>query len=1711
LYLVRDRRAGLTTCALKILRPRVSDPGLADLFRTEFLLLSDLRHESIVHVREFGTLESGEPYFTMDFLPGESCRVFVAEDRLEGVEYIDLASRMLGALSAVHARGILHRDVKPENILMRRGDGRLCPVLVDFGLAVMAGAARPGEATGTLPYVAPEMLAGAAAEPRCDLFGLGMVLYETATGTRPVDRNEQLREPLKALAPDRLRRLFRQGARGAVPKRFEEIVVRLLDPVPSRRYPSARAALVDVARLFGDEFGAGGAEIRHRPFAVEPPLVGRKGALDMLLRRAQAVAEGELLDPIAVVGGSAGSGVSRLLATVRNHVAVGGGRAALGSSPFDLARELAAQAVFGKGPGAPAAGESAGASLFRCDAMLNAAPHDARAVLLLDDVHLLDAEGAAALRAWIVALEGQGRASRALVVLGGRTDGGGPGADILRTAGRSVPAELRDLAPLSAGDIASALEAVLGTARVPSAFAQQIHRASAGNPRLFAEQLRLLVDRGIIDLDGEEPVLRAEKLRKVPLPAGLLEASRARAGMLVEEARAALHRLALIDRPLASAAARAVAGEHLAALLAGGFLRLDRGRIGFPHELARRGADQLDGRERIRALVATADLVAGEDAATAAVLLAQAGETARARALGVPAAEALLAERRLEEALVLARSIAGDPPDLACGGIVVRALYEAGRAVEAGVAGERLLERHGAADTDLVILVVAALREAGLPERAWQALARIDNREGAAMPARIANARAAIFHAQQRFDEALAATEEAAAASGSLLGLDGNIALARAVILKEMRRFSEARSLEVRIADAPEGEVTERARATALANLGVSHERADRPVLSMRARRRSMRIARRLGRLTLEANALLGIATLLLRLGRPASALSRAVRAREIHERSANPGLTALALLVEAQAMLLTGRPVEAQSRVLRAASLPEATIQGRARLAEVRALLDWLGGRPREAADHCETLLREQRGGETAWIAVLLARITAATSDAEAAEEAWRRVIPRAREEGSLAALRDVRVGLAECAAARGAARLATRLLRPAARASLLFRTPARARSLVVLATCALRAAEPGSSSRLAEEAVGVANRAQSLPLRAEVYEAVASLLEEPELQRYLRQPTASASASLLEGARDIWVRHGNEAMLRKVDLHLAELPRGAIAGAEGPEAEGLAKVLHIVREMNREFDLDRLLGLILDRAIELTQAERGFVILMREGRGEMHLARNIDREAVSDPEQKVSSRVIAQVFETGRIVVSRDAEHDPRFEESFSVRNLKLRSIIAVPFRSRGRTIGALYLDNRFRAANFTDREERLLELFADQAVAAIEKSEMVAELAAKTKALEERSRQQQREMKRQGRDLGRARKELDRHRKARGWGFDQMVARSAAMQAVVREAKRVASSGIPVLIGGESGTGKEVLARAIHCASRRDTMPFVAVNCAAFPEALLEAELFGHVRGSFTGADSDRRGLFEEASGGTVFLDEIGDMALPMQVRLLRAIELGEIRRLGDSEVRTVDLRVISATNVDIEDLIRAGRFREDLYYRLMGYMIRIPPLRDRMDDIEPLARRFVEEAARSEGRPALSIAHDAIAKLESFTWPGNVRELRNVVMRAAVTATGDAIRPDDVVFDARAASAFAGFDNAQADLVLEAVAQLDVALSKRQQTAVSRVLTRGKLTFAEYVQLFRVSRSTAARDLEDLCAHSLLEKRGRTRSVLYVVGPKLREVAKGTVGI
>ncbi|MGW8283246.1 MAG: sigma-54-dependent transcriptional regulator, partial [Gemmatimonadota bacterium] len=262
------------------------------------------------------------------------------------------------------------------------------------------------------------------------------------------------------------------------------------------------------------------------------------------------------------------------------------------------------------------------------------------------------------------------------------------------------------------------------------------------------------------------------------------------------------------------------------------------------------------------------------------------------------------------------------------------------------------------------------------------------------------------------------------------------------------------------------------------------------------------------------------------------------------------------------------------------------------------------------------------------------------------------------------------------------------------------------------------------------------------------------------------------------------------------------------------------------------------------------------------------------------------------------------------------------------------------------------------------------------------------------------RQDREIRRLRREVSVEKRHGG-----IIASSAGMRNAVALAERVAPHPTTVLVTGESGTGKELIARLIHEVSGVQG-DFVPVNCGAIPENLLESELFGHVKGSFTGANSDRTGLFEEAHTGTLFLDEIGELPQSLQVKLLRALQQGEIRRVGDSKPRQVDVRIVAATARDLEAEVQTGEFRSDLYYRINVVRIHIPPLRHRREEVPLLARHFVAAYNEALGMDLEGFAPDAMKRMQGYTWPGNVREVENVVERAMVLATGNTIELDDL---------------------------------------------------------------------------------------------------------
>jgi two-component system response regulator AtoC len=305
-------------------------------------------------------------------------------------------------------------------------------------------------------------------------------------------------------------------------------------------------------------------------------------------------------------------------------------------------------------------------------------------------------------------------------------------------------------------------------------------------------------------------------------------------------------------------------------------------------------------------------------------------------------------------------------------------------------------------------------------------------------------------------------------------------------------------------------------------------------------------------------------------------------------------------------------------------------------------------------------------------------------------------------------------------------------------------------------------------------------------------------------------------------------------------------------------------------------------------------------------------------------------------------------------------------------------------------------------------------------------------------------------------------------ELVGRSPAFVEAMKLVGRVSLTNLPVLLTGESGTGKEVIARAIHRRSRRSNKPFVAVNCGAIPTELIESELFGHTKGSFTGAERDRAGLFEEASEGTVFLDEIAETVPAFQVKLLRALQEREVRRVGSNRTQQIDVRVIAASNRDLEIEVAEGRFRQDLFYRLNAVTIHLPPLRERREDILPLVEHFAQRV-RSSDNPPVIFSAQALAVLEGYDWPGNIRELENAVVRASALS-GSVVRPEDLPERIRR-----GGKQRAARAEEGSVSQPEewVTLDEAEKRYVSRVLVHTKGNRQAAARLLNIDRKTIDR--------------------------------------
>ncbi len=442
-------------------------------------------------------------------------------------------------------------------------------------------------------------------------------------------------------------------------------------------------------------------------------------------------------------------------------------------------------------------------------------------------------------------------------------------------------------------------------------------------------------------------------------------------------------------------------------------------------------------------------------------------------------------------------------------------------------------------------------------------------------------------------------------------------------------------------------------------------------------------------------------------------------------------------------------------------------------------------------------------------------------------------------------------------------------------------------------------------------------------------------------------------------------------------------------IEGWEEQELGMLRSELHTLYQVSKvlshSLNFKQTLDGVLNALHDGMALERGMVSLMDAASGELQisLVYGISDDVTEEVSYLPGEGVVGSILKSGNSIVVERIMDEPRFLSRLGIYNPQ-GAFVGVPIRIGKKIVGVLAAQPAPGVTTLLSEYQRFLEMVANLIGQSVRLSQEVAQ--EKMEITEER-------------DVLR--------RTVRGqYGFDNIIGHTQPMRRIFEQVRLVAKWNTTVLIRGETGTGKELIANAIHYNSPRARGSFVKLNCAALPETLLESELFGHEKGAFTGAVAQRKGRFEQAEGGTVFLDEIGEISAPFQAKLLRVLQEGELERVGGTRTIKVDVRVVAATHRDLEDEVEKGRFREDLYYRLNVMPLYLPPLRERMEDIPDIARFLVEKVANQQGRP-LSLTEAALRILMHHDWPGNVRELENCLERAAVMTEGNVIDRDAVL--------------------------------------------------------------------------------------------------------
>lgn len=1655
-YKVKDRHAG-RVAALKVLR-KDAPPAQGLILKQEFFYLTQLLHRNIVKVFDFGLTSDSIPFFTMEFVPGVEIRRFFSgyTPQLVGV-----LIELLSALDAIHREGFVHCDIKPSNILVYEKDGTPQVKLLDLGFVERMSLV-PKEGKGTLGYIAPEVFKGVDIDGRTDLYSLGLVFYETLTGIGPgegLHLEEWLKrqyystfEPIRRFNPD-------------VPEALENVVMRMISRERERRPANAgevveelvMAGLVShqdptVSEVFGNGHEKG--QVSERRDLMAPVFVGRQGMVEGLK---QLLAEAGGGNPrVVFISGERGVGKSRLLAEFKFFAQLEGATVfafepvALGARSQSLV-ELLISTLKIRGEDEKVvdlnAFEQSKFRLFEhLVQKLKTVSESHRLihslVLLVDDFELFDPLSLEFVRYLALSLE---RERIFLVVSGLREK---RFLDLINELTAKPHCRHFEVEVLSEESVRQLVVSVVGEVDRIDELVRWLYEFGGGNPLTTMEIIYAMVKQGVLFRDGLKWRLSVEALGVFSTPRSVADLVRRRLDGLLPEDQELLEVGALMARPFTIECLRAVLNypdrtlfQAVSRLKASGFLRsfyyrnneagqVRPGLILSSKILETAVTERIPAERRRqihhRVALAMEMVYAGEQEERLIFDLAhqwiQSGDKERGYRYSLKAGDKAREWLLFDEARMFYESALMLAPDYVTARERLNLIERVGE----------LRETTGRYVEAIDIYHQGMSMAVSTPELSCDKtyLARFLHRLGLVKQKLNSHSEALEFFHQALTlmpDTETVESVRLLADLGWSYCLTGRLNQAEEYITRALHKAERLRR------EFPK-------TANELIGLGLYYyavlalTRSDF-VLALQVAEHSLEVFRAIDEQFMISLLNQFLASLWLRRGDIQKARKCYLEVIRTQQRAGDVyyllnSYHGLGLISFEQ-----GDWDEAEDFFTKALRLAE--LMGNQNAAFNLNLqlgnLHFERGDWNRAKGHYEqgVKISEQAGDRIpiesrarlwlniGWFYSVLGEFTIAehylqqvrntVSGCEDPELKLYLLFVEARLE-----LREERYERAK----RSVIQLieALRKCRDLKKTGMVwfiigqYRHATRARAEFE-AKRALAIFQSGPETSL-EYAFALRLSAQSKCDSRKKEQAVIQFREGIEILRRLGAKyelglTLLATAELfgteslivppefgiITGEQYEWVRANLQEALSIFKLVGArievERTERAIARLEqvlgviqlkARERNEYLKVFYQLSELiNSGIDRDDFLNQVLRMVLSVTRAERGIIFLFHRERLIPVALQDVENATIIDAEA-ISHSVVRKVRRRREPLISADALFDPRFNSANSVLLNKIRSLLCVPLIVEDRVIGTIYLDSRLTTHLFTEEDRNLMQSVGHLIAATIERSKVF--------------RRWQQELAATG----------DESPVDSATGL--FLGRSAAMREVLNLVDKIAPTDCTVLITGETGTGKGVIARLIHLRSQRKDNKFVAVNCGALPETLFESELFGHARGAFTGAIRDKAGIFETANGGTIFLDEITNTTPAIQAKLLQVLEEKIIRRLGETDSRLVDVRLICATNKDILEEIKAGRFREDLYYRINVVTINVPPLRERKQDIMPLANYFLRNSSLQLNKQVNEIDEEVAAVFQVYNWPGNVRELQNTIERAVIMTKNYRITLEDI---------------------------------------------------------------------------------------------------------